>query len=86
MNEWIANFAKSALWIWRLPGQLMILVVRFYQLAISPMLGSNCRFQPTCSAYFIQAVQKYGFVSGTARDLYRIARCNPWCDCGHDPP
>ena len=86
MKELIANFAKSALWVWRLPGQLMILVVRFYQLAISPMLGSNCRFQPTCSAYFIQAIQKYGFIAGSARGLYRILRCNPWFDGGHDPP
>ncbi len=83
MNQRIAN---SARWVWRLPGQLVILLVRFYQLAISPLLGSNCRFQPTCSAYFIQAVEKYGFVSGSVRGLYRILRCNPWFEGGHDPP
>jgi putative membrane protein insertion efficiency factor len=78
--------AKILKWLWQLPGLLAILLVRFYQLAISPMLGSNCRFTPTCSAYFIQSVQKYGFIRGTIRGLYRIARCNPWCDGGHDPP
>ena len=83
MNRLIANTFK---WLWRLPAMVAILLVRFYQLAISPMLGSNCRFHPSCSAYFIQAVQKYGFISGTARGLYRILRCNPWVEGGHDPP
>jgi len=83
MNSSVANVFK---WIWRLPRLLVILLVRFYQLAISPMLGSNCRFHPTCSAYFIEAVNKYGFVRGTARGVVRIARCNPWFEGGHDPP
>lgn len=69
-----------------LPGRLMILAVRIYQLAISPLIGRNCRFTPTCSAYFIEAVKKYGAIRGSFRGLLRICRCNPFHPGGEDPP
>ena len=77
---------KLLLWIYRLPRLAAILSVRVYQKVISPLLGPNCRFTPTCSEYFIQAVQKHGFIIGTAKGLCRISRCHPWNPGGHDPP
>ena len=73
-------------WIWRLPGLLMIGCVRLYQVTLSPLLGNNCRYTPSCSQYFIQAVKKYGAISGTWRGLCRILRCHPFRPGGYDPP
>lgn len=70
----------------RIPQRLLILLVRLYQKLISPLLGPNCRFHPTCSQYFIQAVQKYGLIIGSVKGLRRITRCHPWNPGGHDPP
>ena len=53
---------------------------------LSPLIGRHCRFEPTCSAYFIQAVEKYGAVRGTWRGLKRIGRCHPFQPGGYDPP
>lgn len=69
-----------------LPGWLMIWAVRMYQIFLSPWLGRNCRFTPTCSAYFIAAVKKYGAINGAIRGAWRICRCNPFNPGGFDPP
>ena len=69
-----------------LPGVLVILLIRAYQKFISPLLGPNCRFHPTCSQYFILAVQKYGLLVGGWKGVTRISRCHPWNPGGHDPP
>lgn len=66
-------------------SRLFIYFIRGYQKFISPLLGSNCRFYPTCSSYAIQAVEKYGFFSGGLMALKRIARCNPFHPGGYDP-
>lgn len=68
-----------------LPRRFLIAVVRGYRFALSPWLGSSCRFEPTCSAYAIGALDAHGAVAGTALTLGRIARCHPWCAGGHDP-
>ena len=68
------------------PAWLMIGAVRLYQLLLSPLLGRHCRFTPTCSQYFIQAVKKYGAVRGAVRGILRICRCHPFHPGGHDPP
>ncbi len=60
-------------------------LVRFYQLAISPWLGSSCRYSPTCSQYMIEAVNEWGPLKGTWLGLKRIGRCHPWGGHGHDP-
>lgn len=60
--------------------------VRCYQVALRPALPAVCRFHPSCSEYFILAVQKYGPVSGACRGVYRICRCNPFNRGGYDPP
>ena len=65
---------------------LLILLIRLYQLALSPLIGKNCRFTPTCSTYFILAVQKYGPFLGTLKGIWRILRCNPFCKGGEDYP
>jgi len=69
-----------------LPAWTLIGLVRLYQVFISPLIGPTCRFQPTCSAYFIAAVRKYGPLAGAARGLARIGRCHPWHPGGYDPP
>ncbi|MEC7108914.1 MAG: membrane protein insertion efficiency factor YidD [Planctomycetota bacterium] len=66
--------------------RLAILAVRFYQRAISPWLGANCRFHPSCSQYTIEAIEKYGVLRGILKGAYRILRCNPWNPGGDDPP
>ena len=69
-----------------LPGWMLILLARGYQRLISPLLGHHCRFQPTCSAYFIASVRKYGALRGAWRGLRRISRCHPFHPGGYDPP
>ncbi|MCY2985543.1 MAG: membrane protein insertion efficiency factor YidD [Planctomycetota bacterium] len=61
-------------------------MVRFYQRAISPLLGNNCRFSPTCSQYMIEAIEKYGVLRGAWRGTKRICRCHPFTPGGYDPP
>ena len=65
--------------------KILILLVRFYQFYISPLFPATCRFTPTCSAYFIQAVEKYGPIKGTYLGIKRILRCHPWSKGGYDP-
>ena len=64
----------------------LIAMVRAYQVLLSPWLGRNCRFTPSCSNYFIGAVRKYGPVVGTVRGLWRVCRCHPFHPGGEDPP
>jgi putative membrane protein insertion efficiency factor len=77
---------KLGAWLVRLPSGLLIFVVRLYQIFLSPIFGRQCRFEPTCSAYFIESVRKYGAVRGSLRGVWRICRCNPWTPGGYDPP
>lgn len=62
-----------------------VLLVRFYQLAISPWLGSNCRYSPTCSHYMIEALRTHGLIKGLYLGIKRILRCHPWGGSGYDP-
>lgn len=62
-----------------------ILLIRFYQLAISPWLPARCRYTPTCSQYALEAFKKYGFFKGFWLSLKRISKCHPWGGHGHDP-
>ncbi|MBR4861554.1 MAG: membrane protein insertion efficiency factor YidD [Firmicutes bacterium] len=65
--------------------KILLLLVKFYQFYISPLFPPTCRFTPTCSAYFIQAVEKYGPFKGTYLGIKRILRCHPWSKGGYDP-
>ena len=67
------------------PQQLLVACVRGYRFALSPWLGSSCRFEPTCSAYALDALQTHGAAAGTYLTLRRIGRCHPWCAGGLDP-
>ena len=67
------------------PRLALIALVRFYRFALSPWLGSSCRFEPTCSAYALKALQVHGAVAGSALTVARLARCHPWCRGGFDP-
>ena len=62
-----------------------LLVIRVYQLVLSPVLGASCRFTPTCSQYGIEAIKKYGPFKGGWLTLKRIGSCHPWGKHGHDP-
>lgn len=66
-------------------SRLLIWLIRFYQKNISPRKISCCRFTPTCSAYAIEAIQKWGILVGMALSIWRILRCNPLCKGGYDP-
>ena len=69
----------------RLFGALFLLLIRAYQLLLSPMLGASCRYTPTCSQYGIEAIRKHGPFKGGWLTLNRIGRCHPWGGHGHDP-
>lgn len=65
--------------------RLLMALVRGYRLTLSPWIGSACRFEPTCSAYALEALGQHGAAAGSYLTLRRLARCHPWCDGGHDP-
>jgi len=69
----------------RLLRALLILPIRLYQWTISPLLGVNCRFAPSCSAYAIEAIETHGAVRGLWLGTRRILRCHPWGGSGYDP-
>ena len=69
----------------RLPQTMLIGLVKGYRLLLSPWLGSACRFEPSCSAYSLQALLQHGAAMGSYLTLRRLVRCHPWCDGGHDP-
>ncbi len=69
----------------RVLARPLIWLVKFYGIAISPWLGGNCRFQPTCSEYTIEALQTHGVLRGSWLAAKRIGRCNPWGGSGYDP-
>jgi putative membrane protein insertion efficiency factor len=64
----------------------LITMVRGYQVLLRPILPAVCRFEPSCSEYFIQAVRKYGPLRGACKGAWRICRCNPFGGSGYDPP
>lgn len=66
-------------------GRFLITLVKGYRLLLSPWLGSACRFEPTCSAYSLQALEQHGASVGTYLTAARLLRCHPWCAGGHDP-
>lgn len=68
-----------------LPRRTLILAVRGYRLLLSPWLGSACRFEPTCSAYALQALERHGAAAGSYLAAARVLRCHPWCAGGLDP-
>ena len=72
-------------WLRRLPAGAMVITARLYQKSLSPIIGGHCRFMPSCSQYFLEAVEKHGAVYGGLMGLWRIARCHPLGKGGYDP-
>lgn len=68
-----------------LPRRLLAALVRGYRFWLKPWLGNACRFEPTCSAYALQALERHGAAAGTYLIVARIGRCHPWCAGGCDP-
>jgi len=64
---------------------LLIIPVKMYQKLLSPLLGSNCRYTPTCSHYTIEAIEEWGALRGGYKGIKRILSCNPWGGSGYDP-
>lgn len=79
------NWSKSMKRIARLPARGLILLIRLYQVTLSPFIGKSCRYTPTCSNYGIEAIEKYGFFKGGWLTIKRILSCNPWGGSGYDP-
>jgi uncharacterized protein len=72
-------------WLLSLPQSVLLALVRGYRFWFKPWLGNACRFEPTCSAYALQALQRHGALRGAALTGWRLMRCHPWCDGGCDP-
>ncbi len=77
---------KAVQIVLRVPAMVLVALARAYQWLISPLLGRHCRFEPSCSQYFIESVRKYGAIRGAWRGLLRVLRCHPWHPGGHDSP
>jgi len=69
----------------KLINYILILLVKTYQVTLSPLIGPNCRYHPTCSQYMIESIKKYGSFKGVWLGIKRIMRCHPWGGSGHDP-
>lgn len=83
MSGWLAAVGRACD---RAASAALVGLVVVYKATLSPLLGRNCRFTPTCSAYFRAAVEKHGAIRGALKGLARIGRCHPWHPGGHDPP
>ncbi len=79
------NWSNVTKCIKRLPADFLILLIRIYQVTLSPFIGKSCRYTPTCSNYGIEAIRKYGFFKGGWLTFKRILSCNPWGGSGYDP-
>ena len=69
----------------KLFGKILIGVITLYRLFVSPLLGTNCRFQPSCSVYGIEAITRHGALKGGWLTVRRISKCHPWGASGYDP-
>ncbi|MFA8449242.1 MAG: membrane protein insertion efficiency factor YidD [Bacteroidales bacterium] len=69
----------------KLLGKFFILLIRIYQYTLSPFIGKQCRYSPTCSVYGIQAIKKYGPFKGGWLTIKRVLSCHPWGGSGYDP-
>lgn len=79
------NTSHSAMLIRRVIISPFIGLIRIYQWCISPLLGSHCRFEPSCSHYAVEALKHRGLIGGTLLTLNRLRKCHPWHDGGFDP-
>ena len=80
------SFLKK-IWFYFCKGLSAILIglIKLYQITLSPLIGRQCRYQPTCSNYGLEAIRKYGPFKGGWLTLKRVLSCNPWGGSGYDP-
>jgi len=64
---------------------IALFLIKAYQVLISPLMGANCRYQPTCSHYALEAIERFGIIQGGWLAIKRISRCHPWHEGGYDP-
>ena len=64
---------------------IAIFIIKVYQYCISPLLGNNCRFYPSCSQYSVQAIERFGVIKGSYLSIRRLLKCHPWHEGGEDP-
>lgn len=76
---------KRILSLSKLMKSILLFLIRGYQLVLSPLMGSNCRYYPTCSCYTHEAIEKHGAFKGMWLGIKRISRCHPWAAGGYDP-
>jgi len=69
----------------KMPARIFCMAIRGYQFMVSPFLGKNCRFYPTCSQYTLESIKRFGVSKGVLLGLVRIAKCGPWHPGGYDP-
>ena len=79
------SFKEAYKFIIKLLAVPFILLIKIYQLLISPLFPSSCRYNPTCSHYTLEALKKYGLLKGGWLGIKRILRCHPWGGSGYDP-
>lgn len=85
-QRWAPHWvAAVGLFLWHLPRNLLVIVLKLYRRVISPIYGQVCRFFPSCSAYALEAVTVHGAVKGTWYSARRVIRCHPWSAGGLDP-
>lgn len=72
-------------WQWLLPKYWFIGLIRLYQRCVPHSMRGHCRFVPTCSAYAVEALRRYGLIVGLGLAVWRLLRCNPFCHGGYDP-
>jgi uncharacterized protein len=77
--------SRAVTFLVSLPRRAAMLLIRGYQVFLSPLLGQQCRFTPTCSAYALTSVERFGLMRGGWLAARRVARCHPWSPGGHDP-
>jgi uncharacterized protein len=75
---------RLVVFLWLLPRNLCVLILRAYRAVVSPLYGDVCRYYPSCSAYALGAIQRFGVVKGIWLGTWRIARCHPWAAGGVD--
>lgn len=76
---------RTWLFVVGLPRQVLVGTVHFYRLLLKPWIGNSCRFEPSCSAYALEALKRHGAAQGSLLTGARLLRCHPWCDGGLDP-
>ncbi len=75
---------RAALFLWLLPRNICVAILRGYRAVISPLYGDVCRYYPSCSAYAMGSIQQHGVIKGVALGTWRILRCHPWARGGID--